>query len=166
MTAQLLKATMSADPIEAIEQAAIALGLEAERTDERELQVAAPGLWRDFGLWFTWRPDIATLQMGAPLDLKVPPGRLLEACRLVALVNERLWVGHFDLWSDESEIVYRSSAVLSESGAIEKSQIERLIRGAAEAIDKFLPAFNYLLWGGKPPAEALEASLFETAGNA
>jgi hypothetical protein len=90
----------------------------------------------------------------------------MEASRLVAMVNERLWIGHFDLWSDDSALVFRNAIVLPESGVLDGAQAQCLIRGASEAIDRFFPAFNYFIWGGKTPAEALEASLFETVGNA
>mgnify|MGYP001342568850 CR=1 FL=1 len=35
--------------------------------------------WRDIGLWFTWRPELATLQMGAPLDLYDRPANKFVA---------------------------------------------------------------------------------------
>lgn len=154
------------DPLDAIEAVAGALGHDAERIADGELHLSVPGLWRDSGLWFTWRAELSTLQMGAPLDLKVPAGRVGEACRLLAMANERLWIGHFDLWSDDRGLVFRNSLVLSESGALDKGQARRLIEGAGEAIDRFFPAFNFFIWGGKSPEESLEASLFETAGNA
>lgn len=167
MSIELLEApAAAADPIDVLETVAGALGFEAERIDASELHLAMPGLWRDNGLWFTWRPELSTLQMGAPLDLKVPPSRVLEASRLVAMINERLWVGHFDLWSDDNSIVFRNAGVLAESGQLDRGQAERLIRAAAEAIDRFFPAFNYFIWGGKSAEDALEASLFETAGSA
>jgi hypothetical protein len=154
------------DPLEAIEIVAESLEIEAERVDAEELHLAVPGAWRDAGVWFTWRPEVSTLQMGAPLDLKAPAGRLADAARLVAMVNERLWIGHFDLWAEDNAIVFRNAIVLPESGALDKTQAQYLIRGACEAIDRFFPAFNFLIWGGKTPEEALEASLFETVGSA
>ena len=167
MSIELLASSpLSADPIEALEAVADQRGYDAERIDEHELHLSIPGLWRDSGLWFTWRPELSTLQMGAPLDMKAPPSKAGDVCRLLALVNERLWVGHFDLWSDDNGILYRHAVVLPESGALDRGQAQRLIEGAGEAIDRFFPAFNYVIWGGKTPEEALEASMFETAGNA
>lgn len=167
MSIELLETPTSArDPLDSIESVAAALEMEAERVDEAELHLAVPGAWRDVGLWFTWRPDLSTIQMGAPLDLKAPASLYADAARLIALINERLWIGHFDLWSEDGGIVFRNAIVLPEDGAIDGVQAQCLIRGAGEAIDRFFPAFNYLIWGGKSPTEALEASLFETAGNA
>jgi hypothetical protein len=154
------------DPLESIEVVAGALGFDMERIEETELHLSLRGMWRDSGIWFTWRPELATVQMGAPLDLKAPPGRLHEVTRLIAMVNERLWIGHFDLWSDDLGLVFRNAVVLPESGQLDRLQAKILIEGAGEAIDRFFPAFNYLIWGGKTPDEAIEASLFETAGSA
>ena len=167
MSIEILESpTPEADPLEALEAVAGALELEIERVDEAELHLSMPGVWRDAGLWFTWRPEVSTLQMGAPLDLKVPDNLMMHAARLVALINERLWLGHFDLWSEDQNIVFRNAMVLPQDGGIDDVQAQLLIRGASEAIDRFFPAFNYLIWGGKSPEEALEASLFETAGSA
>ena len=154
------------DPLDLMESAASRLDFDQERVGEQELHVMMPGVWRDIGLWFTWRPELSTLQMGAPLDLKAPTGRLAEAAHLVTMVNERLWIGHFDLWADDHSIVYRNSAILPDTGRLENGQGEAFIRAASEAVDRFYPAFNFLIWGGKGPDEALRASLFETAGNA
>lgn len=151
-------------PMDALEAAADGLDFERDRVGETELHVMLPGVWRDIGLWFTWRPELSTLQMGAPIDLKAPAGRIDETSRLIVMINERLWVGHFDLWTDDHSIVYRHSAILPAGGALEGSQAEALIRAAREAVDRFYPAFNFLVWGGKDPDGALKASLFETAG--
>ena len=144
--------TPVSDPLESLAAVAGALEIEAERVDDAELHLAMPGAWRDAGLWFTWRPELSTVQMGAPLDIKVPEGRFNDAARLVAMVNERLWIGHFDLWSEDSTIVFRNAIILPEDGALDTVQAQCLIKGAGEAIDRFFPAFNFLIWGGKSSA--------------
>jgi len=154
------------DPIDALASAAERLEYEKERIEEGELHIMLPSVWRDIGLWFTWRSELSTLQMGAPIDLKAPASRLEQASHLVTMVNERLWVGHFDLWADDHSIVLRHSVILPETGALSASQADGLIRAAGEAVDRFYPAFNFLVWGGKKPEAALKASLFETAGSA
>jgi hypothetical protein len=32
--------------------------------------------------------------------------------------------------------------------------------------ERFFPAFQFVLWGGKPPAEALEAAMLDCVGEA
>ena len=167
MSIQLIqKPSKPCDPLEVLEAAAAGLEFEMERIGENELHVMLPGVWRDIGLWFTWRPELATLQMGAPIDLKAPAARVTEASHLITMVNERLWVGHFDLWADDHSIVYRNAAILPGDGSLDAAQADAMIRAVSEAVDRFYPAFNFLVWGGKSPKEALKASLFETSGNA
>jgi len=167
MSIQLIqKPSKSSDPLDVLEDAAASLEYEMERISENELHVILPGVWRDIGLWFTWRPELATLQMGAPIDLKAPVVRIAEASNLITMVNERLWVGHFDLWADDNSIVYRNAAILPGDGTLDAEQAGALIHAVSEAVDRFYPAFNFLVWGGKSPEDALKASLFETSGNA
>lgn len=152
-------------PIKILEQAAGTLDMEFERVADNELHLMLPSVWRDIGLWFTWRAELSTLQMGAPIDLKAPVGRCDETARLVTMVNERLWVGHFDLWTEDNAIVFRNASILNDSG-LDLPQAVTMIRSVGEAVDRFYPAFNFLVWGGKKPDDAIAASLFETAGNA
>ena len=44
--------------------------------------------------------------------------------------------------------------------------MEDLIEIAVGEADRFYPAFQFLLWGGKSPEEALAAALLETVGEA
>jgi hypothetical protein len=41
-----------------------------------------------------------------------------------------------------------------------------LLNIAVEACNRHYQAFQFVLWAGKSPAEALAASMFETAGEA
>jgi len=154
------------NPLEMLEHIALSLDYECELVNETELHVVIAGAWRDVGIWFTWRPELCTLQMGAPLDLKVPNLKMLDAARLVTLVNERLWAGHFDLWSEDQELVFRNSAILSQNVGIDSQQADILMKSSMEAVERFYPAFNFLIWGDKSPEDALRASMYETVGNA
>ena len=40
------------------------------------------------------------------------------------------------------------------------------IAASISAADRFVPAFNFLIWAGKSPREAIEAVMFETHGEA
>ncbi|MEM1381780.1 MAG: YbjN domain-containing protein [Pseudomonadota bacterium] len=155
-----------ADPIDLIEELARASDLESQRVDETEVHVCLTGSWRDISLWFAWREEAQVLQIGAPLELKVPPQRASEVLRLLAMVNERLWIGHFDLWGEEHGLVYRNGAVLAEGQGMAPGQAEILLRGAMDAFDRYYPAFNYVIWGGKTAEEALVACILEPVGTA
>lgn len=157
---------IQADPIDLIEEMAQASDLEAQRVDDDEVHVCLTGSWRDISMWFAWREEAQVLQIGAPLELKVPNERSVEVHKLLALVNERLWIGHFDLWGDEGGLIYRNGAVLAEGQGMAPGQAEILLRGAMEAFDRYYPAFNYVIWGGKTARDAMAACILEPMGSA
>ncbi len=153
------------DPLEAIEQAVIAEQYPYER-DELEVHMAAPGSWRDHQIWFAYRPELDVIHICSSLELKVPDNRYREVCELVARLNERLWLGHFDIWTDDQSIVFRHALTLTEAENVSVAQASALIAAAKEAGERLYPAFHYLLWSGKSPAEAVAAAMFDTAGEA
>lgn len=154
------------DPLEIVEQVIIAEQFAYERGEEEELHFSAPGSWRDHSVWFAWSPGIETLHICLGLDAKTPDQRRGEVCELVALLNERLWLGHFDVWSDDGAIVYRNAIALPDGASPLPEQVAALIAAALEAGERFYPAFNFLVWGGKSPTDAVAAAMFETVGEA
>lgn len=153
------------DPLECVEQAVIAEQLPYER-DELELHMAAPGAWRDHQIWFAYRPELDVVHLCASLELKAPENRFRDTCELVARLNERLWIGHFDIWTDDNSIVFRHALTLPEAESLTQAQASVLIAAAKEAGERLYPAFHYLMWSGKSAADAVSAAMFDTAGEA
>lgn len=155
-----------ADPLEVVESFARRSDMEAQRIDDHELHVNLTGSWRDVGIWFGWRMDTMVMQIGAPLEMRVPNPKLPEVLRLLAMVNEQLVLGHFDLGHEEQGLLYRNSAVLPLGEGLDDSQAEILVRGAMDAFERYYPAFNFVIWGNKSADEALGALMLETVGTA
>ena len=84
----------------------------------------------------------------------------------LGLINEQLWLGHFELWSGSGLIVFRHAALLGESDGLTFEQAEAISEAAMEECERFYPVFQFVLWGGKSPGEAISAALIETAGEA
>jgi hypothetical protein len=86
----------------------------------------------------------------------------------MALVNEQLWVGHFELWTTSGVLLYRHAAMIDgdDGGTLSLSAAELLVETAVEECERFYPVFQFVLWGGKTPKEALAAALIETQGEA
>ena len=115
---------------------------------------------------FTWMNDIEALHLACAFDLKVPERRRSEVQQLIALINEQLWVGHFDLWVQDGLVMYHHALVLA--GGVEASgrQCEALLATALDACERYFPAFQFVVWAGKPAREALDAAMFDTQGQA
>ena len=100
------------------------------------------------------------------LDMKVPAKKRTPVYALLAMGNEKLWLGHFDLWSEEGLPVFRHAVLFREGIAANAELIEDLVDIAVSECERFYPAFQFVIWGGKDPAEAITAALLETEGEA
>ena len=85
---------------------------------------------------------------------------------LLALINEKVWIGHFGVCDEEGQPMYRHALPLRGVRGASAEQMEDLVDAAINECERFYPAFQYVVWGGKPAAEAIEAVMFETVGEA
>ena len=154
------------NPVDVIEQIAALNDWAFERSGDDELTIAVGGHWCDYHISFSWMEDREAVHLACSFDLKVPEARKLEVMRLLSAVNEQMWIGHFDLWSQEGVIMYRQALLLSGGADPNNAQVERLLLTAIEACERYYQAFQFVVWAGKSAAEALETVLFETAGEA
>jgi hypothetical protein len=110
--------------------------------------------------------EIEALHLACAFDMKVPPVRRAEVQRLVAAVNEQLWIGHFDLWTHTGLIMHRQALVLPGGITASSAQCENMLIGAIHACERYFPAFQFVVWAGKSAAEAMNAAMFDTEGEA
>ena len=99
-------------------------------------------------------------------DLKVPSGRRAPLYELLALANEKLWIGHFGIESDEGAPVYRHAVLLRGAPGASAESLEDMVDIAITECERFFPAFQFVLWGGKAPSEALAAAMLDCVGEA
>ncbi len=154
------------DPLDVVEYVLTAENLEFDRTEDGDLAFALTGDWKDYELWFAWRPEADCLQLCLSLDLKARKSIRPQAFELVALINQRVWLGHFELWEEDGEIIFRHAMALPASERPTLAQAASMIDVAVEAADRFYPAFNFLIKGSKSPTDAIAACMFETSGHA
>lgn len=155
-----------AAPVEMLRALFAAHGWVHELVDEEEVCGEVPGSWTTYRMRGIWRAEDRVLQILCLPDLRVPAPRLGAACELVALINEQMWLGHFEVWSQGSVLLYRHGLMLPEDGLLSLDMAQRAIEAAIGECDRFYPAFQFLLWGEKPPREALAAALVDAAGEA
>ncbi|MDP3175472.1 YbjN domain-containing protein [Phenylobacterium sp.] len=156
---------MANDPLEVVEHVLTAENLAFDRTEDGDLAFNLSGDWKDYELWFAWRPEGDCLQLCLSLDLEVTRERRTAAAELIAAINPRVWLGHFELW-DDGEIIFRHGMALMTGEQPSLAQAAAMIDLAMEGADRFYPAFDFLVQGGKSPEEAIAACMFETVGEA
>lgn len=156
---------IGSDPLDVVEHVLTAENLPFDRTEDGDLAFSLAGDWKDYELWFAWRPEGECLQLCLSMDLTVKPSQRAAAFELLAAVNPRVWLGHFELW-DDGEIVFRHGMPLMTNEQPSLAQAAAMIDVAVECADRFYPAFDFLVRGSKSPQDAIAACMFETVGEA
>ena len=156
-----------AAPIDMLESYYAAHGWQHERQDE-EVVAHVKGSWTEYELRALWREEDSVLQFLAFPDIRVTDERRAAIYEAIGLVNEQLWVGHFELWSSSGILLYRHAAMIDtgDGGTLSLAAAELIVESAIDECERFYPVFQFVMWGGKSPKEALAAALTETQGEA
>ncbi len=156
----------AANPLDVMEQIVAANDWEFDRRNHAEMAAEAPGKWCSYGLYFSWSDEISAMHFTCAFDLRVPAARRGALYELLALANERLWIGHFGLDSDDGGPLFRHSVLLRGAPGASAESLEDMVDIAITECERFFPAFQFVLWGGKSPADALAAAMLECVGEA
>ena len=153
-------------PLDVVERLATLNDWSFDRDGEDEISVGVAGSWSDYQVAITWLDQMEAMHVASAFDLKVPPRRKSEVLSLISMINEQLWLGHFDFWSSEDVVMFRHSLLLS--GGVEPTdeQAGMLIKSAVETCERYYQAFQFVLWAGKSAREALDCAMMETLGEA
>ncbi|GAB4576649.1 MAG: YbjN domain-containing protein [Rhodothalassiaceae bacterium] len=156
----------SPNPLDLVEDLANANDWVFERETD-ELTAAVPGGFCEYQLRFFWREEERVLQLAAVFDGRVAEAKRAQIYETLALINERLWLGHFEMWCDEGLLMFRHATIADEeSTGISGTHLATIVETALSECERFYPVFQFVLWGGKTPREALDAAMLETMGEA
>ena len=156
----------SANPLDLIEEMVIANDWPFQRAADDEILVEIGGRWTDYRLFFVWQEEASALQFCCRLDAKVPPKARSALNDLLARINERLWVGHFDVSAEEEAIMFRHAVLLRGVAGVAQEQVEDIVELALVECERFYPAFQLVIWGGKSAEEAMTAAILDPMGEA
>jgi hypothetical protein len=154
------------NPVDVVEHLAAHKDWSFDRSGDDEIAISIGGRWTDYHLSFTWMDEIEALHLACAFDCRVPERRRAEVLALIAQVNEQLWVGHFDLWSRDGVIMFRHALVLAGGAEPSGRQCEVVLEAALDACERYYQAFQFVVWAGKGAREAIDAAMFDTAGEA
>jgi hypothetical protein len=155
-----------AAPVEMLAQLFEAHGWPCEFTGDDEISGEIQGSWTTYQVKGVWRREDRVLQLLCLPEIRVHDTKRKAAYELLAMINEQLWLGHFDIWSQGGVLLYRHGLMLGEEGLLSLSMAQLAVEAAVSECDRFYPAFQFVLWGDKSPREALDAALVDAAGEA
>ena len=157
---------LSHNPVDLAEELAGANEWRVARHSEDDLTMFISGQYTDLQFRVFWREDFKTLQFACLFDLRVPEGRKSDIYQTIGLINERMWIGHFEYWAEEDALLYRHASLANDPllGAIGEEHMSTMVETALGECERFYPVFQFVMWGGQTPEEAIESAMLECAG--
>lgn len=153
-------------PLDLMEQIASAQEWMFERTSDQNIAMEVRGHWCDYRLFGTWHQEMGALLFACAFDMRLPDAKRQDVAELMLRINEKMVIGHFDVWSDDGLPVFRHAVLLRGTSGASVEQIEDMVDIALAECERYYPAMQFVLWGGKSPSEAIEAAILETVGEA
>lgn len=155
-----------AAPVDMLAALFEARGWDFEFVSDEEILGEVQGSWASYQVRGIWRAEDRVLQVLCLPDIRVAVDKKAAFFELLALINEQVWLGHFDIWSNGSVLLYRHAMMLGDDGLLSLTQAQTAVEAALDECDRFYPAFQFVLWGDKSPSDALASAMVDAAGEA
>ena len=154
------------NPIDIVEDVIHQKKWNFSRAADHELVAEISSQWCPYRLYFTWSENINALSLSITFDIRFPETKLNMAYELLGLINENLWIGHFDITSRNGIPAFRHTLIRSSEDEMLYKKLEDLVDIAVYECEKYYPAFQLILFDEASPDEALNVCNFDTIGRA
>ena len=156
----------SLNPIDIVEDVVHSKKWSFSRADDYELVAEISSKLSLYRLYFSWSEQFNAISFTITFDLKFPHNQSKIAQELLALINENLWIGHFDITSKNGIPAFRHTVLFNQENDALFNQLENLVDIGIYECEKYYPAFQLVLFENTEPLLALNLSTFETIGHA
>ena len=154
------------NPIDFVEELIHSKKWTFSRAADNELVADISSKWCQYRLYFAWSEQIGAISFTVTFDLKYPLILMKKTHELLALINEKLWIGHFDITSKNGIPAYRHTLLVNQKNENLYNQLEEILDIAIYECEKYYPAFQLVLFNESEPKEAFNLCTFETIGRA
>ena len=153
-------------PIDIVEHIAEHHDWDFDRLGDDQIAMAVEGQWRTYSITLAWSGYDETLRMVCTFEMEPSADQLPGLYELLNLMNDQCWAGAFTYWAEQKLMVYRYGLVLAGGQVASAEQIDTMISAAVLSAERYYPAIQLLVWGGRTPAQALDAAIAEAYGRA
>ncbi|MCC5966068.1 MAG: YbjN domain-containing protein [Natronohydrobacter sp.] len=156
----------SLHPIDMVETLAEHHAWDFDRMNEDQIAMAVEGQWRTYSVTLALDPCENMLRLVCTFEMDPPEAAMPALYETLNRANDMVWSGAFSFWDSQRLMVWRYGLLLSEDQPAGIDQIERMIRTALMAAERFYPAFQLVAWADHTPQDALRMALAEAVGRA
>jgi len=154
------------NPIDIVEDVIYQKKWNFSRADDHELVAEISSGWCMYRLYFTWSENINAISLSITFDISFPETKIRNAYELLGLINENLWLGHFDITSRNGIPAFRHTILSTAETDILHKKFEDLVDIGIYECEKYYPSFQHALFDDIEPSETLEFTNFEVIGSA
>ena len=101
------------------------------------------------------------LYISCALDVKIPNYRVNDISDFLVSINEKLLIGHFEVWTEDSWPVLKQSFPVPSNQSLCRNQLEQASLLALKECEKFYPAFQIFAWDNKDVKSTLQHIMLE-----
>ena len=152
------------DPLNLVEDIIIANDWDYERDNYNNIHVEVAGEWCDYQLSYGINEEFNLIYISCVLDINIPERRLKDVNFLLVSLNEKLLMGHFEIWSDQSWPLLKLSVPVPTNQSLCRNQLEQASLLVLKECEKFYPAFQIFAWDNKDVKNTLQHLMLETQG--
>ena len=153
-------------PIDIVEHLAENHDWEFDRIGDDQIAMAVEGQWRTYSITLAWSGYDETLRLVCTFEMEPPEDKLPLLYELINAMNDQCWAGAFTYWPEQKLMVYRYGLVLSGNQMACPEQIDTMITAAVLSAERYYPAIQLMVWGGRSPKDAMQVAIAEAYGRA
>ncbi len=153
-------------PIDIVEHIAEHHDWEFDRIGDDQIAMAVEGQWRTYSITLAWSGYDETLRLVCTFDMEPPEDKIPMLHEILNSINDQCWAGAFTWWGDQKLMVYRYGLVLAGRQVASPEQIDTMLNAAVMSAERYYPAFQLAIWGGKSPRDAMQVAIAEAYGRA
>jgi len=153
-------------PIDIVENLAAFHDWDFDRIGDDQIAMAVEGQWRTYSITLAWSGYDETLRLVCTFEMEPPEDQLGRLYELLNEMNDQCWAGAFTYWAEQKLMVYRYGLVLTGGQVASPEQIDTMINAAVMSAERYYPAIQLLVWGGRSPRDAMQAAIAEAYGRA
>lgn len=153
-------------PIDIVEHLAEHHDWEFDRIGDDQIAMAVEGQWRTYSITLAWSGYDETLRMVCTFEMEPPEESLPQLYELLNAMNDQCWAGGFTYWAAQQLMVYKYGLVLAGGQVASAEQIDTMINAAVLSAERYYPAIQLMVYGGRSPADAMQVAIAEAYGRA
>ena len=152
-------------PINLLEEIIISKNWVFERPIEDEIFIEVPTKYSNLIIQVTWLKNRGRIEIRSFFYNKMDFSNNVEIYKLLNFINNKIDYGHFVI-NENKYPTFKNSLILKDSRSVKLGLLKEIFNYAILECERFFPAFQLVLWGGKKAEEAIKFFDFHTEGKA